>query len=274
MHVSFSKHPLPTPENLALWNKMLFIIPLRRDHNTTITPFSFLFLQTPTHTSKSSSDWTITKSGACQMVSKEPFPTLYSLLTHQREIYPSCIWSKIIKINSWLRKYVCNTMKRGIMFYTKELTPVKSWPNVLLLEAPNQILARLWTEWQWMKCSKVKKQRQTSQYTVYSTCVHLCYSDSRARFLIWFRLVFNSPTAETGDWIGHTHPQETLVSLHPKLNQGKTRPQWKNTRCHIPLTRSCAGVAWALTLSSVFVPVGIFLDNTSCWDTQLEKKKI
>lgn len=106
MHVSFSKHSLPSPENLALWNKMLFIILLRRDHNTTITSFSFLFLQTPTHMSKSSLDWTITKSGACQMVSKELFPTPYSVLTHQREIYLSCIWSKIIK-NKQLAWEVC-----------------------------------------------------------------------------------------------------------------------------------------------------------------------
>lgn len=102
-------------QNLALWNEMLFIIPLRGDHNTTITPVSFLVLRTPTQTSKSSSDWTKTKSGDFQTVSEELFPTPYSVLTHQREIYPSCIWSEIIKINSWLGKHVCNKMKRGIM---------------------------------------------------------------------------------------------------------------------------------------------------------------
>lgn len=116
IRVSLSKHAFPTPEYLALRNKMLFIILLQGDHNTTITPGSFLFLRTPTHTSKSSSDWTITKSGAFRTVSEESFPTPYSILTHRREIYPFCIWSEIIKINSWPGKHVCNKMKRGIIW--------------------------------------------------------------------------------------------------------------------------------------------------------------
>lgn len=76
-------------------------------------------------------------------------------------------------------------------------------------------------------------------------------------------------------WEGHTSSVEIHASSYPVLNQAKHKPQWQNTKCHIPLTRNSSGAGCALRLSFLFVSVGFFLKTLAAvpknYGTPLEK---
>lgn len=54
---------------------------------------------------------------------------------------------------------------------------------------------------------------------------------------------------------------ESFTSLHPELKPRKTQPHQQNSRCHISLTRNISVAGWAPTLSFLFVPVGFPLET-------------
>lgn len=151
------------------------------------------------------------------MVSEELFPNPYSILTHQRKIYPSCISSEIIKINSWLWKYICHGMKRKIMWFLyRGADPCKELAQTSCFWKPQ---TKLLPDGEprgneWGGADKKKgKQIILHACTVHSrSFVSLPEPSKHQTTSIWLSSVLLIPfpplKTKTGQQWGHTHPQE------------------------------------------------------------------